>query len=457
MKLRLPQTLVLRLTLAIAAAVLVASLIGFGLAYVAVLRIVDREVDAAIDAESEVLLQEYGKFGAAGLRARVEALSLRGSPLENAVRLRGGGEVIFSGRPFAAPEGLRGRHDIVQPQDKNRILRAIGTVLSDGTELVIARDLSRVHRVARRVAVVLLLTGLLTAGLVAVAGLLLAQRAERRLAALSAAALAVMAGDLSRRLPHAGSGDELDRLIVTINEMLGRIEALLGTLKQVTNDLAHDLRGPLWRLRQRLEGALAGHDGAKAGQDILPGQGIPPNLVEAALADLDGVLATFAALLRIAQVEAGARRAAFVSLDLSALVAGVAETYAAVAEEAGARLVATVAPGISIHGDAALLRQLLANLIENSLNHGGPGVRIDVILRPGPVLEVADTGPGVPAGLRDKVLQRFYRLDRSRGMAGTGLGLALVDAVARLHGGALRLADAHPGRVPPGLRICIVL
>jgi signal transduction histidine kinase len=244
-----------------------------------------------------------------------------------------------------------------------------------------------------------------------------------------------MAGDFARRLPEAGTGDELDRLTATINAMLARIEALMAALRQVTNDVAHDLRGPLARLRQRLEGALAAPREPAADAATL----------EAALSELDQVLATFAAMLRIAQVEAGVRRGAFAPLDLSALVAAVAEAYAPVAEDQGAELVAEVAPGQRITGDAALLRQLLANLIENALAHGGAAVRIRVRLRPGPVLEVADDGPGIPPEERAKVLRRFYRLDRSRGTPGTGLGLALVAAVAALHDARLSLGDAGPG------------
>ena len=206
-------------------------------------------------------------------------------------------------------------------------------------------------------------------------------------------------------------------------------------MRQVTVDVAHDLRGPLSRLRQRLEAALA-----RARDPEADGAAF-----EAALAELDTVLATFAALLRIAQLEAGPplppREAPVV--DLSALVATLAEAYEVVAEEAGKRLEVLVAPGQRVHGDAALLRQLLANLMDNALAHGGGAVR--VALHPGPVLEVADDGPGVPPEERARVLRRFYRLDRSRGRPGSGLGLALVAAVAKLHGTAPVLADAAPG------------
>jgi signal transduction histidine kinase len=168
-------------------------------------------------------------------------------------------------------------------------------------------------------------------------------------------------------------------------------------------------------------------------------------LLDAALEELDGILATFTALLRIAQLEAGPALEAGKApvVDLSATVATLAEAYQVAAEEAGRTLSAEVAPDQRVHGDQALLRQMLSNLLDNALAHGGP--HVSVVLRPGPVLEVADDGPGIPAEERPRVLRRFYRLDRSRGTPGSGLGLALVAAVARLHGAAPVLSDAEPG------------
>jgi len=254
---------------------------------------------------------------------------------------------------------------------------------------------------------------------------------------VSAAAADVVAGNLSRRLPVAGRGDEFDRLAGAVNAMLARIEALVDGLQLTTTSIAHDLRSPLFRLRQQLEAAAFRPRDPVADAATL----------EAGLAELDGVLATFSALLRIARAEAGLRGAGFASLDLSALVQGMADTYVAVAEEAGQTLSADVAPGVHLEGDAALLRQALANLIENALTHGGPGVACRISLRAGdgPVLMVSDTGPGIPAAERGRVLDRFYRLDRSRGTPGTGLGLALVAAVAKLHGAALHLDNGVPG------------
>ena len=445
-----PRSLALRVGAGVAIVVLVTSAAGLGVAYTSSVALLRSQLDAAIQAQAQALLDEYQVFGPDGLRAAVQAQSLRGGPEGYALRLRQPRQPpVYAGRPFDAPSTHPGVFNIPLPGGERQALRALGILLPDGSELVVAADLGRSQAIARGLAIIFFLTGVVTAVLAVVAGLILARRTEKRLVGLSRAALAVMDGDLTRRLPQSGSGDELDRLTATTNEMLGRIEGLMSALRQVTNDIAHDLRGPLTRVRQKLEGALAAPREAEADTAAF----------EAALDELDGVLSTFAALLRIAQVEGGVRRAAFTPLDFSPLAEGIAEIYAPVAEEAGAVLRTEIAPGITMQGDAALLRQLMTNLIENAIAHGGPGVIITLRLTQGPrqapVLEVADTGPGVPAEEREKVLGRFYRLDRSRNTPGTGLGLALVAAAARLHGGVVSLDDARPGATPPGLLVRI--
>ena len=260
----------------------------------------------------------------------------------------------------------------------------------------------------------------------------------RRVEAVGAASRAIMAGDLGARIPVGRRGDEFDRLAAQLNAMLDRIGELVEDVRQVTNDVAHDLRTPLARLRQRLETArrkaasVADYEAA----------------ADAAIAETDAVLATFTAMLRIAQIEAGTRRAGFAPVDLSGLLAGLAETYAAVAEDRGQSLRAAVEPGVVVTGDKELLAQLFANLIENALTHTPPGSRIEVALARdggGPVATVADDGPGVPAAMRERVLKRFVRLEASRSTPGSGLGLASVAAIARLHGLGLGLADDRPG------------
>jgi signal transduction histidine kinase len=236
-------------------------------------------------------------------------------------------------------------------------------------------------------------------------------------------------------VPVRGSDDDLDRLALTFNRMLDRIAGLMESLRQVSSDVAHDLRTPLTRLRQRLEAGLA--DPRDRGAAL-----------EGALTDLDSILDTFAALLRIAQIESGARRAAFRPCDLAALAQTVTEAFAPSAEDNHQSLSLIAEGPVLVDGDAELLTQMLVNLVENALRHAGPRARITVTaarLGRAAVLSVKDDGPGVPEADRERLFDRFYRLERSRSTPGSGLGLALVAAVAKLHGAEVALLPAQPG------------
>jgi signal transduction histidine kinase len=265
-------------------------------------------------------------------------------------------------------------------------------------------------------------------------GFALSGDVRRRLAAISGTAEAIIDGDLARRVPVRGADDELDRLALTFNRMLDRISALMESLKQVSNDIAHDLRTPLTRLRQKLEAGLAAPQERDAA-------------LESALTDLDSILDTFAALLRIAQIESGARRAAFRPCDLAALAQTVTDAFAPSAEDAHQSLKLAVEAPAVVDGYAELLTQMLVNLVENALRHAGENAAIAVRVgwRGGPTLSVIDDGPGVPEAERERLFDRFYRLERSRSTPGSGLGLALVAAVAKLHGAAVSLEAAGPG------------
>ena len=255
---------------------------------------------------------------------------------------------------------------------------------------------------------------------------------------MNVAARHIMDGHLNERVPSRGKADEFDRLAANLNAMLDRIQQLMQGLHQVSSDIAHDLRTPLSHMRQRLE--LARLKAASAADYDAA--------VERAVADIDGILGVFAALLRIAQIEAGARREGFAPIDLSGVFETIIDTYGPVADDSGHRLTGTVAPGQRIRGDRQLLTQMLANLVENTIRHTPPGTGITVSLAPGPdgpVGQVRDTGPGIPEAAQQKVFQRFFRLDASRMTPGSGLGLSLVAAVAQLHEIRLALSDNRPG------------
>jgi hypothetical protein len=276
-------------------------------------------------------------------------------------------------------------------------------------------------------------------GAMATAGALLVRSLFRRtLANVSATATAIAAGDFAQRVKLSGRGDEFDQLAETINDMLDRIGRLMDGVRQVSNAIAHDLRTPITRARTRLEDAgLHAHS--------------PEELraaIERATADLDGIVAVFQALLRIAEIEAGSRRSAFARFDLAPLLADVAELYGAVAEDKQVALEVDAQDHLPAYGDRELVQQAVANLVDNAVKFSPPEghVRLRASATPGGVeIVVADEGPGIPAADRARAIERFFRGEAARSTPGAGLGLALVQAVAQLHQGSLRLDDAGPG------------
>jgi signal transduction histidine kinase len=263
----------------------------------------------------------------------------------------------------------------------------------------------------------------------------------RRVEQVNRTAERVVAGDLSDRVPLRGSGDEFDQLASNLNSMLDQIERLMAGMREVTDNVAHDLKTPLARLRARLELALL--DGPDvAGQN---------SAIAAAIAEADRMLATFNALLSIAEAESGARRDRSQPLDLSEVVQAAAELYEPAAEEKGFALRFRGAQGIVVRADRNLLSQAVANLIDNALKYGANGngsreISLSVHREHDTaVLEVCDRGPGIPADDREAVFDRFVRLEPSRSTPGNGLGLSLVRAVAHLHDGTVILGDYAPG------------
>jgi len=269
-------------------------------------------------------------------------------------------------------------------------------------------------------------------------GILIGRYSLRRVEAVRAAAADIVAGDLSRRVPVTGAGDEFDRLATTINEMLERIGQLMSGMRLVTDSLAHDLRSPLTRARSAIDRALSSEPDTEGYRQAL----------EQTAAELETILRTFEALIPIAQAEAGADRRPRERVDLSALAEDLLELYQPAAENAGIEMQAEIAPGVAVDGHRQLLAQAVANLLDNAVKFTPRGGRIVLALaRAGDRLQlsVADSGPGVPAADRERVLQRFVRLDASRNAPGSGLGLSLVAAVAKLHGATLELGDEAPG------------
>ncbi|MDB5934960.1 MAG: sensor histidine kinase [Massilia sp.] len=312
-------------------------------------------------------------------------------------------------------------------------------MLPGGYHLLVGLDIERFQKIEA-----LFLYGLLgcaaTVLLVAVCGGLLIRRALlARVHGISQTSAAIVEGDLSHRLPTFRGEDELEMLTRTINAMLDQIEHLVLSVRNVSNAVAHDLRTPLAELRSRLEELVVTRPPA----DETFAE------IEGAIADTDRVIAIFNALLRLAEIDSGTRRAGFVQVDLGAVAAEVAEFYQPVADLKGIALTFHAAGVLRVPGDPLLLAQAIANLVDNALKYAqqngvilvaarrGPGQRVEIV--------VCDDGPGVGDDEKSKVVERFYRSDASRGTPGVGLGLSLVAAVARLHGGALELRDNRPG------------
>jgi signal transduction histidine kinase len=276
---------------------------------------------------------------------------------------------------------------------------------------------------------------LVLAGLAAV---LVTRRTVGRIEEINATSRAIMLSGLDQRIPLRGSHDEWDRVAENLNQMLNRIETLMGEVKQVSDNVAHDLRTPLTRMRGRLEKAYHAPRNSEA----------DAALIGDTIADLDAVLGMFASITRISEIETRARRSAFRALNLAEIAGEVVELYDAAAEQVATRLSLGGDREVPVTGDRDLLFDAIANLVDNAIKHGRANGQVTVTCRntnDGAVIAVADDGPGIPADQRDHVFKRFYRLEQSRYTPGNGLGLSLVAAVARLHGAAIALHNNAPG------------
>jgi signal transduction histidine kinase len=310
--------------------------------------------------------------------------------------------------------------------------------LANGYHLLVGRDVGARTQFRAMLGDAMLWAVLLTIALGCIGAWAVRGLFRSTLADVSATAAAVSAGDFSRRVRVTGQGDEFDLLAETINDMLDRIGRLMDGVRQVSNAIAHDLRTPITRARARLEDAV-GHAGSEA--DLRAA-------IERAQSDLDGIVAVFQALLRIAEIEAGARRSAFAATDVSSLLRDIAELYDAAAEAAGQVLETDIPDSLMVFGDRDMIQQAVANLLDNALKFSPSGGTVRLAAQPvsdGIAIMVSDQGPGIPDEDREHAAERFFRGEQARNTPGSGLGLSLVQAVATLHGGALALEDAGPG------------
>ena len=406
-----------------------------------------RQMEAVIEAEVQGLAERYRVGGVRGLRALLRDRVQRNPASSSVYLLADANFRVLAGNLSNWPQAARGAEpwiefelfttDAADGREVHRA-RARHFQLRRGFHLLVGRNL-RDYEAMRSAIVRNVAWGIGVAGLLAVAiAWWLRRSVATRVESINRTARRIMEGELSERIESRGSGDEFDDLVANLNAMLARIETLMEDVRRVSDNVAHDLRTPLGRLRTRLERLRdASGDSASAA------------LAEDALREADQMLATFNALLRIARIETRQRRHAFERVDLATVGDDVADLYAPVAESRGItfRHSGIAAP---VEGDADLLFQSLANLLDNAMKYTPEGGAVTLHVTADDdyaTVVVADSGPGVPPEEREAVLRRFYRLEPARSTPGSGLGLSLVAAVAQLHAAALTLEDNAPGLV----------
>jgi signal transduction histidine kinase len=425
----------------------VSVLILLGFLYWATAGYMARQADDAIASEIRGLEEQYRQRGATGL-ARTIRDRIAQDPTRAAVYLLTDPAFVpivgnLDRWPSAKPDSdgwitfqLRDR-----AVDEGRAYdaRARAFVLAGDLHLLVGRDVRELER-TRELIIQALIWGLaITAALALVGGTMMSWSTVRRIDAINQASREIMTGDLSQRIPTKGTGDDFDRLAEGLNSMLDQIELLMEGVRSVSDNIAHDLRTPLTRLRGQLEML----------QGLEPGSEEHKALVDRSVGEADSLLTTFSALLRIAQIEAGSRRANFVEVDLTALLQDVADYYAPLAHDKEQALETALAREVSVRGDRDLLFQAFANVVDNAIKYTPTGGRIRLFLsrrdEGGPEAIVSDSGPGVPEDEKERIWERFYRADQARASPGSGLGLSLVAAVARLHGADIAAEDNRPG------------
>ena len=421
-------------------------------------RTLDAQTDQIIEAEITGLSEQYQRLGLHGLGESVMSRSLHGT--QALYLLTDGQHRILAGNLDIWPSITASPGNFVEFDYERRIngvqetRRARGRLfmLTGDFYLLVAQDVHDRDLTQRMFTTTLPWTVALILVFGLLGGALMSHNMLRRLDAINRASGEIMAGNLTKRVPVSGASDEFDVLAENLNRMLDRIERLLKGLREVTDSVAHDLRTPLNRLRQRLEQSQARM--AAAGSDT--------GEIERAIADTDQLIATFNALLLIAETDAGAARGAMSPLDLASVASDVSELYEPMAEERNVTLTLTTAGVPMVEGNRSLVAQALANLVDNAIKYTPSGGRVAVSISQsfsGVDLRVADSGPGIPPEDRSRVVERFVRLEASRNSPGTGLGLSLVAAVAHFHNAQLLLEDNAPGlkatlRFPrPALRL----
>ncbi len=418
----------------------------FSYVYLSTSSYVRSRSDRAIMTEYSSLQDAYARSGRDGLIAMIQRRIADKGLADNVYVLADPSAAVLAGNLRGWPSTVTAARGWAEfrageplPGAANRpLLRAMLETFPGGDRLLVGRDISELDSFTDQIKTAVISGVALIFVLAGVASILVTRRTVGRIESINAASRAIMLSGLDKRIPLRGSHDEWDRVAENLNLMLDRIETLMGEVKQVSDNVAHDLRTPLTRMRGRLEKAYHGRRMAEDDQ----------SLIGDTIADLDAVLRIFSSITRIAQIETQARKGAFRTVNLVEIASEVVELYDAAAEQDGTRLTVVGDAEVLVTGDRDLIFDAIANLVDNAIKHGRPGGQVVVAnenIDGGPVISIADDGPGIPAGEYEHVFKRFYRLEHSRYTPGNGLGLSLVAAVARLHGARIEMLDNAPG------------
>jgi len=448
---RLFRTTAFRLTIVYAALFSLFSAVTLGFIYWSLRDEIESQVDARLRLETDFLVNLYTS---GALNELLDAIQQR-NRVDTYGRfyfLESEGNAVTAGADQEWPLRIKSVRtistkpmgEVVElPADSNRTnvpVRVANTQFSDGLKLTIGYEISDEKALLDYTFTLMVGATLITLVFALGGGIVMSASVLRRIASVDQTAGEIMNGALSRRIPVTDRRDEFDAIAVKINQMLTRIEDLMESMQQVTNNVAHDLRSPLTRLRNRLEVTLLEQRSDNEYRDT----------IESSIAEADGMIQTFNAMLSIARLEAGLDKTEWQDVAMGELAAELGELYGAVAEEAGLVFVENIESNPIFYGNRHLLAQAITNLLDNAIKYTREGGRVGLHVSGGHDhfdITVTDNGPGIPRAERERVLQRFVRLENERKSPGNGLGLSLVQAVARMHGAELRLADNRPGLI----------
>jgi signal transduction histidine kinase len=418
----------------------------FSYVYLSTSSYVRSRSDRAVMTEYQSLQDAYARSGRNGLIALIQQRIADKSFADNVYLLVDPSFVPLGGNLGAWPSTVTAEQGWTEfrageplPGATGRpLLRAMLETFPRGDHLLVGRDIGELDSFSDQIRTAVISGVALIFVIAGVASILVTRRTVGRIEQINATSRAIMLSGLDQRIPLRGTHDEWDRVAENLNLMLDRIETLMGEIKQVSDNVAHDLRTPLTRMRGRLEKAYHGRRMAEDDQ----------SLIGDTIADLDAVLRIFSSIMRIAQIETQARKGGFRTVNLVEIAGEVVELYDAAAEPDGTCLTVVGDREVLVTGDRDLIFDAIANLVDNAIKHGRAGGQVVVAnenVDGNPVISIADDGPGIPADEYEHVFKRFYRLEQSRYTTGNGLGLSLVAAVARLHGARIEMLDNAPG------------